>query len=80
MAVKSPDHSRMYYLAANIAIPGNGTSKGVWAKSGPVHDVAGLIVAVDGIAHQFSDYPEGGGTDAQTSVTDKGAQDALSCL
>ena len=78
--VKSKDFERVYMLAGQITGEGidPGDAVGVWAVSGEP-DKPGMILSVEGFAHQFSGFPLGSTTDAEADMTSDGAAEALAC-
>lgn len=79
-AVRSNDYERVWFVAAEITGPGiqPKDAVGLWAISGEL-DEPGLTLSVDGFAKEFSDWGDGTKTDAELSMFDDGAQDALDC-
>lgn len=79
-AVKSNDFKNIWFVAAEIFGAGIQPKQaiGVWAISGDPA-APGMTLSVNGFATQFSPYPDGATTDAQTSMNDDGAQQALAC-
>jgi hypothetical protein len=78
-AVKSKDFSKVYMVAADIqgtAMEGNGEI-GVWATNSL--DGTGLILAVDGLAKEFSDWGHGDTTDANITQSSDGVSEAREC-
>lgn len=79
-AVKSNDFKNVYMVAAKLAGPGMGDdTTGVWATN-RLEAAPGMILAVDGIAQEFSDWPDGDTTDARTSPADDGVSEARDCV
>jgi hypothetical protein len=81
-AVKSEDFKRVYFISAEINGPGmeKPGEIGTWAKSGPLQVGGGLILSVDSLAKEFSNWGDGGKTDAQLSMDDDGAQESHDCV
>jgi hypothetical protein len=81
-AVKSEDFKRVYFISADI--DGTGLEGpddiGTWAKSGPLRVGGGLILSVDSVANEFSDWGDGRKTDAQLSISDDGAEESQDCV
>jgi hypothetical protein len=77
-AYRSPDHEQVWYIAARIAGEGIDNVIGVWATNRL--DASGMILSVDAIANEFSDWADGRTTDAQLNTTDPGAVRARQCL
>jgi hypothetical protein len=81
-AVKSEDFKRVFFVSAEIngaGMEGSGEI-GTWAKSGPLRAGGGLILAVDSFANEFSDWGDGGETDAQLSMDNDGAEESKDCV
>lgn len=78
-AVRSEDFEQVYFVAAEMdgsGMEGDG-EVGLWATN----DLAGgLIFAVNSMAEEFSDWGSGGGTDAELTTSDDGADEALDCV
>jgi hypothetical protein len=81
-AVKSNDFERVYFISADIDGPGleGPDDIGTWAKSGPLRVGEGLILAVDGVANEFSDWGDGRKTDAMLSMDNDGAEESKDCV
>jgi hypothetical protein len=81
-AVKSNDFKRVYFISADIDGPGleGPDDIGTWAKSGPLRVGGGLILSVDGVAKEFSDWGDGAKTDAQLSMEEDGAEESKECV
>lgn len=75
--VRSDDYKRVYFVAVKLRIPGAGTEVGTWATNRVGGD-AGFF-AVDGIAKEFSDWGDGGTTDANITINDDGADESKEC-
>lgn len=80
-AVKSADYTKAWFVAAEIDGPGleGDGDIGLWVTNG-LDSSYGLIYSVDGVANEFSDWGDGGATDAGFSQFDDGAQEAVDCL
>ena len=78
-AVKSKDFSKVYMVAADIQGTGmEGDNEiGVWATNSL--DGAGLILAVDEVAKEFSDWGHGDTTDAHITQSTDGVSEAKEC-
>lgn len=76
-AVKSRDYSKVYMIAMEFNGLGS-PERGVWA-SNSLKRGGGVIMSVDGIAKEFTVWPNGP-ADSPMSITDDGAQEALDCL
>jgi len=72
--VKSKDYERVYFAATRLF--GFGITDdciGVWAISGDKND-PGMIFSINGIAKEFSDYPDGNLTKGNVTMSDDGAK------
>ena len=76
-AVKSKDFSKVYMIAVEFNGLGS-PERGVWA-SNSLKRGGGVIMSVDGIAKEFTVWPNGP-AGSPMSITDDGAQEALDCL
>ena len=79
VAVKSPDFSKVYFIAMEFKAPCIGTEAGVWA-SNSLKPGGGLTMAVDGMAQEFTVWPDADSTNANISKADASVDAALSCL
>lgn len=71
--VKSNDFDNVYFCATRLSGPGiSDDCVGVWAISGD-KESPGMTFSVNGIAKQFSDYPDGSKTQANIKMSDDGA-------
>ena len=71
--VKSNDFDNVYFCATRLSGPGiSNDCIGVWSISGDKNN-PGMIFSVNGIAKQFSDYPDGSKTQANIKMSDDGA-------
>jgi hypothetical protein len=79
-AVKSEDFSEVYFVSAEIDGPGmEGDGEvGTWATNS-LEPGGGLILAVGGLAHEFSDWGHGEQTDAALSPDDDGVDESQEC-
>jgi hypothetical protein len=80
-AVASEDFQNVYFVSAEIdgaGLEGKG-DVGTWATNG-IADAGGTVYAVDAIAQEFSDWPDGDKTDAEVSMGDDGAEASRDCL
>ena len=79
-AVQSGDHESLWFVAAPITGPGLDSLKpiGLWAMSGEL-DSPTAVFSVDGMAQQFSNWSDGTQAEPELSMSDDGAQEALSC-
>jgi len=78
-AVRSDDFESAYFVAADVQAAGleGANDIGIWVTN----DLAAptSIYAVDEVAQEFSDWGDGGQTDARFSASDDGAQAARGC-
>lgn len=79
-AVKSGDFSRVYFVSADLQGSGlEGTDDvGTWAINRL--RLGGLILTVDSVSEEFSDWGHGDTTDAQLSMSDDGAELSQECV
>lgn len=80
-AVRSEDYEKVWFVAADLqgeSLEGS-EDIGIWATNSLTVG-EGLIMAVGGYATEFSDWGDGGQTDAQLSINDDGAQEARGCV
>ena len=79
MAVRSGDFEKVWFLAADLQGPGLESSQdiAVWATN----DIVGLgsVFSVDEVAKEFSQWGDGGRTDADLTMDDDGAEEAAQC-
>lgn len=80
-AVRSRDFENVYMVAGSITGDGIGPGEaiGVWAISGEM-DSPGMVLAVEGFAHEFSGFPLSRETNAGISMSDDGAQESYDCV
>lgn len=81
--VRSGDHAEVWFVAAEIDAPGLEPRGdiGVWAlTTGSMNEhFRGLLLSVDGVADEFSDWPYAPDTGFGYSMSDDGARTAQSC-
>ncbi len=79
-AVRSNDFQELYFVAAELEGPGlDGDDEiGVWATN-DIETYMGSYMSVNGLAQEFSDYPDGDTTDAYVTMSDEGASLAVEC-
>lgn len=75
--VRSADYEQAYFVAAEITGEGMGGSIGLWITNDPASP--GMLFSVNAFAKEFSQWPDGGNTDAAFSQSDDGAREALDC-
>jgi hypothetical protein len=80
-AVRSRAFENMYFIAAEIDGPGleRTGDVGVWA-SNRLEGGQGLVLAVNGIANEFSVWPSGSDSSSNIKMSDDGARQAQACL
>lgn len=78
-AVRSNAHEELYYVATRFYGPGADGEPLIFAVT-DLEGPGGLILAVDEVAAELTDWPHGADTDARTSYSDDGAQSAEDCL
>jgi len=78
-AVRDPDRVQVFMVAAEFTVPGNGRQVGVWATSS-TDGRPSAILAVDGMAKQFTSWPDASKTDAGITGGERSVLDARSCL
>ena len=78
-AVKSPAFAKVYFIAVEFSATGVDNQVGVFASNG-LMDGAGLVMAVDGVAKQFTVWPDAGKTTAAISGSDPSVVAAKACL
>lgn len=79
--VKSSDFEAIWFVSAEIdgqEMEDDGEI-GTWATNAP-KDGYGLTYSVDGFAKEFSDWGDGGKTDADLSMSDDGAEESKDCV
>lgn len=79
VAYRSPDFENVYFVAAEFTATGVDPQVGVWAMNS-LDPSSGIVMAVDGLAQQFTVWPDGDVTDAAISKADPSVAVALECL
>lgn len=79
-AVKSKDYSQVFMIAGRFTVPGvKQPQVGIWASNAlPAGE--GLLLAVDGFAQEFTDWPDADKTDAKIGLGADGTDEAKDCL
>jgi len=77
-AVKSAEHEDVYFVAMRFSATGIDDQVGVWALDDL--ETPGMCLSVDGTAVEFTDWGDGGATDAALSMDDPGAVEAKAAL
>lgn len=77
-AVRSDDFEKLFFIAVEFKAAGVGSEVGVWA-SNSLQPGGGTILAVDGMAQEFTVWPDGDTTSAAISSADDGAAEAADC-
>jgi hypothetical protein len=83
MAVRSNDYEQVYFIAAELQGAGldGDDDIAIWATDrNPDGSDNGPIFAVDGMANQFSSWPDGRASSASLSRNDDGALEARDCV
>lgn len=78
-AVRSDAHENLYYIATRFYGPGADGEPLIFATNN-LNGSGGLVLAVDEVAAEITDWPHGASTDARTAYSDEGAQAAEDCL
>jgi hypothetical protein len=79
--VESSNFEAVWFVSAEIdgsQMEGDGEI-GTWATNA-VKDGYGTTYSVDGFAKEFSDWGDGGKTDANLSMSDDGAEESKDCV
>lgn len=79
VAVKSRDFANVYMVAMEFSATGIPNQVGVWATNSLTAG-EGLIMAVDGMAKQFTVWPDADETDAGITIMDDGVEEAKVAL
>lgn len=77
-AYRSPDHGKVYLVALEFAGAG-ADNVGVWATNS-LEAGGGLIMAADGFANEFTDWPDAMTTAAAINAASPGVSEAKDCL
>lgn len=78
-AVKSSDSEAMYFIAMEFDPTGHDDQTGVWAASS-LNPEEGILMAVDGVAQEFSLFPAADETYAEVGEADPSVEAAKDCL
>jgi hypothetical protein len=75
---RSPDYSQVYFVALEFSATGIENQIGVWVTN----DIngAGMIMSVDGLAKQFTDWFHSDESDAAISILDPSVDKVLGCF
>lgn len=81
-AVKSPDYSKVWFVAIRFDVVGGKNLVGVWATNGDptIAQRTGTTMSVDGFAQQFTVWPDADKTEAAISKADRAVAAAKKCL
>ena len=80
-AVRSDDFARVFFISAELDGPGlEGEGDVATWMTNRLRGTGKLIYSVDEIANEFSDWGDGGATDAAFSMSDDGAEESRDCL
>lgn len=77
--VKSPDFSKVYFIAIEFSATGVDNQTGVWA-SNSLKQGGGIIMSVDGTAKAFTVWPDADETDAEIPGDDPSVDAAKACI
>jgi len=78
IAYRSPDFTKVYFVAMEFSATGVPNQVGVWATNS-ITEVA-AIMSTEGYSKNFTDWPDASKTDAQISGTDRSIKIAKDCL
>ena len=78
-AVKSPEFNNAYFIAMTFSAEGVAGQTGVWT-SNSLEPGAVMIMVVDPIAQQFTDWGDANNTAAKIATNDPSVDVAKSCL
>ncbi len=71
---------KVYFVAGRFNVPGVDEEQvGVWATNS-LEPGGGLILAVDGLAKEFTVWPDADTTDAAIDASSLGVEEAKKCL
>jgi len=78
-AVKSKDFKSVYFIAAEMDGPGfeGDGDIGLWSSNSLDN---GMIMSINHMAQEFSDWPAGKDTDAEITTFDDGSDEAERCV
>lgn len=79
-AVRSSEFEKVFMVAARFSVPGVDDAVGVWATNGVTLADAGIMLSVDGIAKEFTVWPDADDTDAEITLSTDGVAAAKACL
>ena len=77
-AVQSSDYESVYFVSAELEGPGIDGEIATWATNGL--GAGGLTYSVDALAREFSDWADGGATQAELTMDRDGADESRECL
>lgn len=78
--VRSRDYEKVYIVAGDLTGPGLSGRGDTAAWATNKTDGTGNVMAVDAVANEFSDWPEGAQTDAGVNATSDGVEAASKCV
>jgi hypothetical protein len=79
-AVRSPDFEKVFFIAVRFTVTGvDDPVVGVWA-SNSLKPGGGLIMSVDNVAQEFSDWGAAEETDAAIDPADPATDAAAACV
>jgi hypothetical protein len=77
-AYRSPDFSKVWFVAASLQAEGISPTDGVWATNS-LEPGGGALMAVDGVAKEFTVWPDADSTAARISAADPAVAAAKNC-
>lgn len=75
--VRSDDFEKAHFVAAEITGEGMTGTIGLWVTNDPASP--GALFSVNAFAKEFSDWADGGSTDAAFNQANDGAREAIAC-
>lgn len=75
--VRSDDFEKAHFVAAEITGEGMSGTVGLWVTNDPASP--GTLYSVNAFAKEFSDWADGGSTDAAFNQANDGAREAIDC-
>lgn len=79
VAYRSPDYAKVWFVAGEFTATGVDPQVGVWARN-DLEVSGGITMAVDGMAQEFTVWPDADTTDAAISKADPSVAMAKECL
>lgn len=78
-AYRSPDFEKAWFVAAGFTATGIDPQVGVWVTN-DLDPSGGIVMSADGIAKEFTVWPDASTTDAAISAADPSIKVAQECL